>query len=91
MKKQNPNFDVMFQREQIQRERYEQKIQALNNKINELQNTINTQQDTIGRLNKELKYKTMLIERITEYNKDANKIIEADKPNLFKRIFKRCD
>jgi uncharacterized coiled-coil protein SlyX len=79
----------MFQREQIQRERYEQRIQALNNKINELQNTINVQQDTIGRLNKELKYKTMLLERITEYNKDANKIIEADKHNLFYRIFKK--
>lgn len=85
MKKQNPNFDIMFQREQLQRDRYEKRITELNNKINELQNTIKTQQDTIGRLNKELKYKTMLIERITNY---SNNIVE-DKPNFFSKIFKR--
>lgn len=83
MMKHTPDFDVMYKREALQRERYEQKIIALNNTIDKQAATIKEQQDIIGRLRQELKYKNNLIERMTNV---AN-IPNPDKPSFFKRIF----
>lgn len=87
MQKRTPDFDVMNKRAELQKERYETRLQLLNQQIEELQKVVKTQQETIGRLNNELKYKNTLIERMNNY---ANiPIPTTDKQSFFKRLFKK--
>ena len=90
MYKQTPNFDILNKRAELQKERYETRLQLLNQQIEELQKVVKTQQETIGKLNSELKYKNNLIERMNNY---ANiPIIEEStesKQPFYKRIFRK--
>ena len=92
MYKQPPNFEVMEKRAELQRERYETRIQLLNQQIEALQKTIKEQQDTIGKLNNELKYKNTLIERMNSYsNIPQIEDTTTTKQSFFKRIFHKND
>ena len=90
MYKQSPNYDVLNKRAELQKERYETRLQLLNQQIDELQKTVRNQQDIIGKLNSELRYKNTLIERMNNYaNIPIVKESTESKQPFYKRIFRK--